>query len=46
MNGLTVLTLGQDEAAGKFPPHPFWGTERTAAFLKTCRGWPEVELPR
>jgi len=46
VNGLTVLTLGNDREAGRLPPHPLWGTQRVVRYLERYTSWPEVELPR
>ena len=46
VNGISVLTLGDDAAAGKTPVHPFYGTLGTSAVvdaLKAKHSWPEVK---
>ena len=43
VNGMSVLTLGDDAAAGKTPAHPFYGTSAVVDALKAKPSWPEVK---
>ena len=43
VNGMSVLTLGDDAAAGKTPAHPYYGTHAVVDALKAKATWPEVK---
>ena len=43
VNGMSVLTLGDDAAAGKTPVHPYYGTHAVVDALKAKATWPEVK---
>jgi len=41
VNGMCVITLGDNESAALSPPHPFYGTSRVVDHLRTLPSWPE-----
>ena len=41
VNSISVVTLGDNEAAALIPIHPYYGTCRVVEHLKTLPSWPE-----
>lgn len=45
INGMSVITLGDDVAAGRRPPHPYYGTPKVVADLMALPSWPACAWP-
>tara|TARA_B100001059_G_C17825139_1_gene580880 strand:+ start:2160 stop:3347 length:1188 start_codon:yes stop_codon:yes gene_type:complete len=47
VNDLTVLTLGDNAAAGYAPVHPYWGTSKVVDDLRARPDWPDcIKAPK
>jgi len=43
VNNMTVITLGDNVAAGMSPVHPYYGTSNVVDYLKALPTWPDCE---